>query len=64
LGGRDRRTTSLRAAPGKSKTLSEKQTKAKRAGSMDQEVELLPNKCNTLSSNPITNKVKREKERK
>jgi hypothetical protein len=36
-------------------------TKAKRAGGMAQVVEQLPRKCKTLSSNPSTNKKKKDR---
>jgi hypothetical protein len=49
---------------GKNKTLSEKQTKAKRAGGMTQVVECLPSKYKTLNSNHSTAKKKKKKKRK
>jgi hypothetical protein len=42
----------------KPQTLSEKQTKRKRVGGMDQVEEHLPNKCKALNSNPRTTKKK------
>jgi hypothetical protein len=44
-------------------TLSEKQTKAKRAGGMTQVVECLPSKYKTLNSNHSTAKKKKKKKK-
>jgi hypothetical protein len=41
----------------KHKSLLKKELKEKRAGSMAQVVDQLPNKCKTLSSNPRTTKI-------
>jgi hypothetical protein len=63
LGSRDQEDCSLRLAPAKIKTLSQKYPIQKRAGRVAQIVESLPIKHEALSSNPSAAK-KKKKEKK